>query len=42
VRDDENWLCHSLYFPADGSVTKRGVNFEPVTVDTFEPMARTY
>ena len=42
VRDDENWLCHSLYFPADRSVTKRGVNFEPVTVDTFEPMARTY
>jgi succinate dehydrogenase / fumarate reductase flavoprotein subunit len=42
VRDDENWLCHSLYHPADRSVTKRGVNFEPVTVDTFEPMARTY
>jgi succinate dehydrogenase / fumarate reductase flavoprotein subunit len=42
VRDDENWLCHSLYFPTDRSVTKRGVNFEPVTVDTFEPMARTY
>jgi len=41
-RDDENWLCHSLYFPEDKSVTKRGVNFEPMTVDTFEPKARTY
>jgi len=41
-RDDENWLCHSLYFPEDKSVTKRGVNFKPTTVDTFEPQARTY
>lgn len=41
-RDDENWLCHSLYFPEDQSVTKRGVNFDPTTVDTFEPKARTY
>ncbi|MEH6587861.1 MAG: succinate dehydrogenase flavoprotein subunit [Halioglobus sp.] len=41
-RDDENWLCHSMYYPADKSVGKRGVNFEPKTVDTFQPMARTY
>jgi len=41
-RDDENWLCHSLYFPADKRVGKRGVNFKPKTVDTFEPMKRTY
>ena len=41
-RDDENWLCHSLYFPADKRVAKRGVNFEPKTVDTFQPKARTY
>ena len=41
-RDDENWLCHSLYFPGDKSVTKRDVNFTPKTVDTFQPMARTY
>jgi succinate dehydrogenase / fumarate reductase flavoprotein subunit len=41
-RDDKNWLCHSLYFPEDQSVTKRVVNFKPVTVDTFEPMTRTY
>jgi succinate dehydrogenase / fumarate reductase flavoprotein subunit len=41
-RDDENWLCHSLYFPEEKRVAKRGVNFTPLTVDTFEPKARTY
>ena len=41
-RDDENWLCHSLYLPGDKRVGKRGVNFKPKTVETFEPMKRTY
>jgi len=41
-RDDENWLCHSLYYPADKRVGKRSVNFTPKTVDTFEPKIRTY
>jgi succinate dehydrogenase / fumarate reductase flavoprotein subunit len=41
-RDDENWLCHSMYFPTDKRVGKRGVNFEPKTVDTFQPKVRTY
>ncbi len=41
-RDDENWLCHSLYFPSKKSIGKRGVNFSPRTVDTFEPQIRTY
>ncbi len=41
-RDDENWLCHSVYHPTDKSVTKRAVNFEPETVDTFQPKARVY
>ena len=41
-RDDENWLCHSLYFPGEKRVGKRDVNFEPKLVDTFEPMLRTY
>jgi succinate dehydrogenase / fumarate reductase flavoprotein subunit len=42
TRDDENWLCHSIYFPGDKSIGKRSVNFSPKTVDTFEPMARSY
>ena len=41
-RDDENWLCHSMYFPVDKRVGKRDVNFKPTTVDTFEPKIRTY
>ncbi len=41
-RDDENWLCHSVYFPGDKRIAKRAVNFKPHTVDTFEPMERTY
>jgi succinate dehydrogenase / fumarate reductase flavoprotein subunit len=41
-RDDENWLCHTLYFAHDKSVHKRAVNFAPKTVDVFEPKVRTY
>ena len=41
-RDDENWLCHSLYFPGEKRVGKRAVNFKPKTMDTFQPKARTY
>ena len=41
-RDDENWLCHSMYFPGEKRVGKRDVNFEPKTVDTFQPKVRTY
>ena len=41
-RDDENWLAHSIYFPADKSVGKRDVNFKPKTVEPFEPKVRTY
>lgn len=41
-RDDENWLCHSMYYPTDKTVGKRGVNFAPKTMDHFEPKVRTY
>ena len=41
-RDDENWLCHSVYYPGEKRVGKRAVNFEPKTVDTFQPKARVY
>ncbi|MFO7705228.1 MAG: FAD-binding protein, partial [Halopseudomonas sp.] len=42
VRDDENWLCHSLYMPATKELLKRAVNFAPKTVPVFEPKIRTY
>jgi succinate dehydrogenase / fumarate reductase flavoprotein subunit len=41
-RDDENWLCHSMYFPGEKRIGKRDVNFTPRTVDTFQPKVRTY
>jgi succinate dehydrogenase flavoprotein subunit len=41
-RDDQNWLCHSMYFPADKTVGKRQVNFTPKTREAFAPKARTY
>jgi succinate dehydrogenase / fumarate reductase flavoprotein subunit len=41
-RDDENWLCHSMYFPGEKRVGKRAVNFQPETVPTFEPKERKY
>jgi len=41
-RDDVNWLCHSLFFPADKRVGKRGVNFNLKTREAFEPQIRTY
>lgn len=41
-RDDENWLCHSVYYPENKSLGKRGVNFAPQTREAFEPKVRTY
>ena len=41
-RDDENWLCHSLYMPETKELRKRAVNFAPKTVPVFEPKIRTY
>jgi len=41
-RDDENWLCHSMFFPNDKRVAKRDVNFSPKVVDTMEPQIRSY
>ena len=41
-RDDENWLCHSIFDPTAKKLGKRDVNFKPKTVDTFQPKARTY
>ncbi|MFP6835459.1 MAG: succinate dehydrogenase flavoprotein subunit [Pseudomonadales bacterium] len=41
-RDDENWLCHSLYSSQGKKFSTRSVNFKPKTVPTFEPMERKY
>jgi len=41
-RDDENWLCHSLYLPKSKQLGKRSVNLAPEEMDTFTPQARQY
>ncbi len=41
-RDDENWLCHSLFDPQSKKLGRREVNFSPRQVETFQPKARTY
>ena len=41
-RDDENWLCHTIFDPKSKSVSKREVNFNPSKLEAFPPKARTY
>ncbi len=41
-RDDENWLCHSIYSPDTEGMTKRSVNMAPIHRDAFPPKARVY
>lgn len=41
-RDDENWLCHSVYTPDTESMFKRKVNLEPRFREAFPPKARKY
>lgn len=41
-RDDENWLAHSIFKPETKTVSKRDVNFQPKTVEVFEPQERRY
>ena len=41
-RDDENWLCHTIYDPQNKIVSKREVNFKPEKVEAFPPIVRTY
>jgi len=42
VRDDENWLCHSIYSPGSEEMIKRPVNMSPVHREAFPPKARVY
>ena len=41
-RDDDNWLCHSVYLPETKSMVKRQVNMTPKLREAFPPKARTY
>jgi len=41
-RDDDNWLKHTLYFSDGHRLEYKPVRLKPLTVETFEPKARTY
>jgi len=41
-RDDENWLCHSVYTPESEEMSKRDVNMKPIHREAFPPKARVY
>ncbi|GAA4901347.1 succinate dehydrogenase flavoprotein subunit [Ferrimonas pelagia] len=41
-RDDDNWLCHSLYDPNTGEMSTRDVNMTPSLREAFPPKVRTY
>ena len=41
-RDDDNWLCHSLYFRGKNQIATREVDFEPETVEALPPTVREY
>ncbi|MBR9794336.1 MAG: succinate dehydrogenase flavoprotein subunit [Pseudomonadota bacterium] len=41
-RDDENWLCHSVYNPATEDMVKRDVNMAPKLREAFPPKVRSY
>lgn len=41
-RDDQNWLCHSLFLPSSETMDRRTVNMTPHYRETFPPKARSY
>ncbi|MCW8092175.1 succinate dehydrogenase flavoprotein subunit [Alteromonas sp. ASW11-130] len=41
-RDDDNWLCHSIYRPQTESMLKREVNMSPKLREAFPPKVRSY
>jgi len=42
LRDDANWIKHTLYFAADDRIDYRPVNIAPKYVEPFEPKERVY
>ncbi len=41
-RDDANWIKHTLYYSEGNRLEYKPVNMKPLTVETFEPKARTF
>jgi len=41
-RDDDDWLCHSIYDPNTDKMLKREVNMAPKLREAFPPKVRSY
>ncbi len=41
-RDDANWIKHSLFYSEGSRLDYKPVNMKPLTVETFQPKARTF
>jgi succinate dehydrogenase / fumarate reductase flavoprotein subunit len=41
-RDDANWIKHTLYYSEGNRLDYKPVSMKPLTVETFEPKARTF
>jgi len=41
-RDDKNWMKHSLWYKEGNRLEFKPVHLKPMSVDSFEPKARTY
>jgi succinate dehydrogenase / fumarate reductase flavoprotein subunit len=41
-RDDAQWIKHSLWYSEGNRLAYKPVNMKPLTVDTFQPKARTF
>ena len=41
-RDDQNWMKHTLWYKEGNRLDYKPVHQRPLSVETFEPKARTY
>ena len=41
-RDDKQWMKHTLWYSEGNRLDYKPVNLKPLTVETFEPKARTF
>ncbi len=42
TRDDSQWIRHSLWYSQGNRLDYKPVNMKPLTVETFQPKARTF
>ena len=41
-RDDVNWMKHTLWYAQDNRLEYKPVRTQPLTVESFQPKARTF